>query len=274
MGNIMNTFKSAGKAIMMGAIRALWQPGKFAAQQAIKLIPEGRFREAGSGILNAMDAWVMGRDKEWDALAPNYVDIGGKGGIGPTGSGITADGISFHHGSGSWRAFVEVLQRNNIPYQNLGTYANRGTKYGTPSMHAQNRAMDFGGSQMQLQRINHALYDAFKPHLHELIWTGPNSRNVYRGKDHTFRPDIAADHRTHVHASMAQGGRFKVPRVPGGVNVNISEGRQGEMFQVLPVDDAETGGTILQFYGDLSFPNITNGGDAKELIDNLKALAT
>jgi hypothetical protein len=82
------------------------------------------------------------------------------------------------------------------------------------------------------------------------------------------------DHKTHVHASMAQGGRFKIPRVPGGVNVNVSEGRQGEQFQVLPVDDDATGGTILQFYGDLSFPNIRSGEDAKELISNLKALAT
>ena len=162
----------------------------------------------------------------------------------------------------------------NIPYTNLGTYAARPTASGGRSYHNYDRAMDFGGTQAQLQRIDHALYDAFAPHLHELIWQGPNSRNVYNGKDHSFRSDIANAHRTHVHASMAAGGRFYIPNVPGGVNLNVSEGRSGEQVQILPVDDKAMGGTAIVINGNLEFPNVRSGEDAKDFIENLKALAS
>ena len=87
-----------------------------------------------------------------------------------------------------------------------------------------------------------------------------------------FRSEIMNDHITHVHASMARGGRFQVPHVPGGVNVSMSEGRQGEQFQILPVDD-QTGSTTIVINGNLEFPNVTDGTDAKDFIENLKALA-
>ena len=85
------------------------------------------------------------------------------------------------------------------------------------------------------------------------------------------------EHRNHVHASLAAGGRFYVPRVPGGVNVRISEGRAGEQFQVLPVDSSsrgDGGGNTYNFYGDLEFPNITDPDDVEEFLENLKALTS
>jgi hypothetical protein len=272
LDRIMGGLASAGKAIAKGALKLLWIPGKAAADAAVKLIPEGTFRNAGAGIVRAVDNWVMGRDKEWDSLADSYAPTAS--GVGNAGSGATAAGIPINFGPKSWFAFTTLLNRMHIPYTNLGTYANRNTaRTGNLSWHALDRAMDFGGTQAQLQKIDHALYDAFKPYLHELIWTGPNSRNVFKGQDHTFQADIANDHKTHVHASMAQGGRFFVPRIPGGVNVNVAEGRSGEQVQILPVDDAASGGTTIVINGNLEFPNIKNGGDAKDFLQNLRALA-
>ena len=173
-------------------------------------------------------------------------------------------------------AYVHVLRKRKkdaIPYTNLGTYGVRNTRRtGNLSWHALNRAMDFGGTPANLLKVNHALYDAFKPYLHELIYTAPGARNVFNGKDHTFRSDIAGDHTTHVHASMARGGRFNIPNVPGGVNLNVSEGRSGEQFQILPIDD-QSSGTTIHINGNLEFPNIRSGEDAKDFIENLKALA-
>jgi len=276
MDSIMKKLSAAGEWIAKGAIKALWVPGKLIAQTAVDAIPNKFFKDAGSGMLRAVDNWVNGRDQEWDALAPNYPSgptSAIPGATGPTGSGATAAGIPITHGPGSWKAFTTLLQGMGIPYTNLGTYASRPTAGGNPSMHNYDRAIDLGGSQMQLQRIDHALYDAFAPYMHELIWKGPDARNVYRGKDHVFTPAIANAHTTHIHASMATGGRFHIPNIPGGVNLNVSEGRSGEQVQILPVDDNAMGGTAIIINGNLEFPNVKNGTDAKDFIDNLKALA-
>lgn len=74
----------------------------------------------------------------------------------------------------------------------------------------------------------------------------------------------------HIYA-MANGAYVKGGQ--GGVLAHIGEGRRDEL--VLPIDsrvNGLTGGREIHFHGDLSFPNITDGGDAKELIDNLEAL--
>ena len=55
--------------------------------------------------------------------------------------------------------------------------------------------------------------------------------------------------------------------------MNIAEGRSGEEVQILPVDDTTTGGTTIIINGNLEFPNITDGDDAKNFIENLRALA-
>jgi hypothetical protein len=218
---------------------------------------------------------VSGRSNEWDKLVPEVSTApgGGPAGTGNTGSGATAAGIPLTFGPGSWHAFVTLLNRMGIPYTNLGTYGNRPTALGKHSMHQDDRAMDFGGTQAQLQAIDHALYDAFKPYLYELIWKGTDARTVYRGVDHTFTPAVLNPHTGHVHASMAAGGRFNIPRIPGGVNLNVAEGRSGEQVQILPIDERSAGGTTIVINGNLEFPNITNGNDAKDFLDNLRALA-
>jgi TP901 family phage tail tape measure protein len=76
----------------------------------------------------------------------------------------------------------------------------------------------------------------------------------------------------HVTA-LARGGRFSVPRSPGGVHMMVSEGTSGEQVQVLPYEAAASGdGRTLNFYGDLSFPNITDPDDAEKFIKNLEGL--
>lgn len=75
-----------------------------------------------------------------------------------------------------------------------------------------------------------------------------------------------------IDAALASGGMV-VPRRPGGTNLLVGEGRHSEKVQVLPLrgGDDEKGKT-LNFYGDLSFPNITNGDDANDFVENLKSL--
>ena len=142
------------------------------------------------------------------------------------------------------------------------------------------RAIDLSGPEGMVnfsassERIAAAIYTAFKGQLHELIWGGTQKYNVFGGKDHSYSGTLMREHYNHVHASLQHGGRFYVPNVPGGVNLNIAEGRSGEQVQILPVDDNQGGGTTIVINGNLSFPNVTNGSDAKNFLENLKALAT
>jgi TP901 family phage tail tape measure protein len=260
----MDGIAGAGRAIVNGAVRAAWLGPSQLARAAIDIMPEGFFKGAANSLFNVADSWVTHLGKEWDAqsalrIAPPVAD-----------------------GPGSWQAIVDFLRANGIPHKILSTYrpgaVTRNT--GKPSWHGMNRAIDLSGPEGMInfspstEAIAKAIYGAFKGQLHELIWGGTQAYNVFNGASHNYSSALMKEHYNHVHASLASGGRFYVPRIPGGVNLNIAEGRSGEQVQILPVDDAATGGgTTLVFYGDLSFPNITSGDDAKELISNLKALA-
>lgn len=71
---------------------------------------------------------------------------------------------------------------------------------------------------------------------------------------------------------LATGGMVR--RRTGGTLLRVGEGRHDEKVQVLPVHKSNSeGGNVLNFYGDMSFPNIKDGDDAEEFVDNLKALA-
>lgn len=73
--------------------------------------------------------------------------------------------------------------------------------------------------------------------------------------------------------AFAAGGRFNVPHTPGGTNILVGEGSNNEQVQVLPyVPNGDGDGKTLNFYGDLSFPNITDPDDAEEFIKNLEGL--
>ncbi len=59
--------------------------------------------------------------------------------------------------------------------------------------------------------------------------------------------------------------------------MNVGEGGKREAIVPLPnsLRIGEDGmGKTFNFYGDLSFPNITSGDDAEEFIRNLETLAS
>lgn len=72
--------------------------------------------------------------------------------------------------------------------------------------------------------------------------------------------------------SLAKGGYIN--RKIGGTLVRVGEGRTDEAVVPLPNGMSDLkGGSTYNFYGDLSFPNITSGDDAKKFLDNLASLA-
>jgi hypothetical protein len=78
---------------------------------------------------------------------------------------------------------------------------------------------------------------------------------------------------------LANGAIVKARR--GGVSARIGEGLNDEAIVPLPRDyrsnllnkGTDSGKKEYNFYGDLSFPNITDPADAKTFLENLDALA-
>lgn len=260
---------AVGGVIKKGAVLALWKPLKFGIEAAMNLIPVEFIKKIGKSTLNAVDAWVSGGSAAWDEEALRRVPK-----------------LPDEAGPGTWGVILQMLRSRGIPYKFLSGFrpgaVTRNT--GQPSWHGKNRAVDIGSaygrfpesySPAELLNINHAIYDAYKPRLLEMIYGGPGAKNVFRGKDHTFSSALMREHINHVHVALARGG-FVVPRTPGGSIFRIGEGMHDEAVQVTPLHGQSPtgeGGRELNFYGDLSFPNITNGDDAEEFLRNLEALA-
>jgi hypothetical protein len=263
--------KMAGDAIgkglgllKTGAIKAIWEPVKAGVNQIINQIPTQFFKSAGRGMLNMVDSWIRGTDSAYETAVANQT--------GPTP----------HDGPGSWGVIPPFLARLGIPFKILSTYRPGATTRftGARSWHALNRAIDLSGpsgmvnyNARDLLAINQAIYQGFKPYLKELIYGGPGAKNVFRGQDHTFSSTLMREHINHVHAALARGG-FVVPRRPGGALLQMGEGLYNERVQVMPLDGRhDGGGDTYNFYGDLSFPNITKPDDADKFLSNLEALA-
>lgn len=75
---------------------------------------------------------------------------------------------------------------------------------------------------------------------------------------------------------MAQGGSI-VNKTPGGVRMIVGEGIHDERVTVEPLRGGSSGSdgdgdTTNNFFGDMSFPNVRDGNDAKEFIHNLEVL--
>jgi hypothetical protein len=68
-------------------------------------------------------------------------------------------------------------------------------------------------------------------------------------------------------------GGIVLPR-PGGTLVRLGEGSGAEMVQPLRHDGTYGESTVNNFYGDLSFPNITKPSDAKKFLTNLENVGT
>jgi hypothetical protein len=259
-----NGLGAVGGFLKDKAIATLWAPIKFLAKNALKLIPEGMIRDVGNSVFGAIDGWVTGADSAWNETAAARTPPEAR------------------HNSGSWTAITAMLRQFGVPFKILSTYRPGATTRftGAQSWHALNRAIDLSGpggminySPRDLLRINHAIYDAYKPHLMEMIYGGPGAKNVFRGRDHTFSSELMREHINHVHAAMARGG-FVVPRTPGGSLLRVGEGLHDEAVQVTPLHGQGTGdGNTIHFHGDIVLPNIKTEHDAERLLANLESLA-
>jgi TP901 family phage tail tape measure protein len=119
----------------------------------------------------------------------------------------------------------------------------------------------------------------WSPHIHAI--PGPSAGSAAGSGPWQFSDYIARGGMKQSMTSpwgLARGGIVKARR--GGVMTLLGEGMRDELVTPLPnqwrdgllTHKPGGGDTINNFYGDLSFPNITTGDDAQTFIDNLKSI--
>lgn len=104
----------------------------------------------------------------------------------------------------------------------------------------------------------HALANAM---LNQIGWKIPRAIGLHASNG-VYDWVKGAKHGAYVRGSM------------GGSLLNVGEGGVGHDEAVVPLDQGDwPGGNTYNFYGDLEFPNITDGSDAQDFLDNLESLA-
>lgn len=238
-----------GGKLKEGALRAVWEPLKRVAKTIIdKAIPHQWFKDIANSIVDAIDKFVKGGEQEISENAAPDI---------PRNAG--------------WRRMWQVLeQRWGGPHSAL--WKSSDYRPGDPGWHGKGKALDFGyGASPGAGTLQVAKWVAENyPNSLELIHT-PMGFGIKNGS--VVAPYARADHYDHIHWAMANGGLIKGGM--GGVLAHIGEGSHDELVTPLPsnFDLTDMGKKEYHFHGDLSFPNITSGDDARDLIDNLKALA-
>ena len=214
---------------------------------------KGVARYIGGGVVD----WIAGIDREM----PKVPELG-------TGIGYQA----------MWKAVS-----NQFPWARLtsGYRAGATTATGNPSYHASGRAVDVAGSgfmdQGQMLQMNKWIYDNYKAQTKELIYSGPNSKQINNGRDHYYSGITRSNHWDHVHWAMDNGGflnqGWNQPIFNGtGKPEIVSPERLMRRIVREEVQRSGGGDRNITFTGDLSFPNVKDGNDAEDFVRNLETM--
>lgn len=237
--------------IKKGAAMAIFGPVNEAAKVLINAIPFEIARETAHGIRETMYNWV----RDTDDKIPDAPQVSNMGMM-------------------TWASMWAAL-RSKFPDARLHSSYRPGsiTATGNRSYHSMGRAIDVSPRM----DIFNWLRDNYG-NSRELIFSPAGNRQLRNGNNHMYTGVTRSMHWDHVHWAMQQGGLIPslgnggiVHPTPGGTLVRLGERGQAEAVQPLPRDFSN--GKTYNFYGDLSFPNITDPADAETFIKNLEALA-
>jgi TP901 family phage tail tape measure protein len=222
-------------------------------------------REVGKYSIDQVEAWVDGVDNAFNDIVKN--SLGGKGiqdalafaksqvGKPYQWGGVGPDGYDC---SGFMSALTNVI-RGKSPYSRVGstgTFPWAGFTSGVAPIQG---AFTIGSSPSYSGGIGHMAGTLAGVNVESSggigVHIGPGARGY---NDSGFSE--------HAYLAMKAGG--VALRRSGGTPIIVGDGRYDDWRAANPKS-----GNNLHFYGDLSFPNITSGDDAEQLIENLNNLA-
>lgn len=260
-------------AVRKGAVMAAFAPFLSAANQVIGLIPSKVVRDGATKIKNDLYNWAKGENDKYDAKIAAQEAAQGMSGAGNA-------------------AVSGARQANRQIVQDKAT--GRGWGAGSQWSDLASLVQKESGFNHLAQNPTSTAYGLFQ--FLNGTWAGTGIAKTsdpglqteaglrYIKSRYGTPSDAWAFHRKNNWyesggvLNLAQGGLIK--HTPGGVLARIGEGRYDEevsdvggKVQVLPLDGKGSGGDTYEFYGDLSFPNVTNGDDAQDFLDNLASLA-
>lgn len=273
-GGILGTLGDAWDAIVRGAknvwgsiSQALADPGAFlrgVIKTAVGAIPglngfDGPMAEAVAGVAT----------KPVDALTGWIRSLFGAGSEGGGAKPVPGAGVGY-------QAMTQMLGAMGLPGARVTSSVRPGAKvagYGVQSFHALGRAIDIAGPNMM--GIFNALDAAYGGRSQELLYTPAGARQILRGGRRGNTSGVtAANHYSHVHWAMADGGI--VPTlydtggdVPPGLSIVANKTRKPEATVTNQfIEDVKsmsrTSGPVVDARG------ATFGADAGDIADELQ----
>ena len=240
-------------------------------------------------MIKEMKEWVKGSEQALGKSIDKYTV--------PTGGNVSLDPVANGNGTSSWKGgtftnqFISAMQKAEQLAGSSMSVMQGGfrptTSYSGTSHQAD--AVDIRPNNAligAMRRVGIAAGDrtglgSWAPHTHAV--PGPGAGRAGGSAIWQFQDYMARGGMNQSYSSpwgLEEGGI--VSRTQGGVKALLGEGRNDEAVVPLPRNwksagsgpfGESSGGDEINFYGDLSFPNITNPDDAHDFIENLKALA-
>lgn len=253
-GGDIEKWVGAAKAVARTIIEKAWP--KFSVPNHFGGIPPAGLNAAREGVL---DFFV----EEQQKLQAKRATVLGPGpGVGfGAGGGASVMGLT-QQAQAMLNFILAAVPGTRMTSGYRSPAANAGVGGAKQSLHMQGKAVDLVGNMGQIFSVLWANYSALG--LQELIYMHNNIKN---GQRINYAPN---DHFDHVHAGVYDRGGY----LPTGLSMAYNASRRAE--RVLSPSETrayEGGGSrTFNFYGDLSFPNITDADDAEEFISNLEAM--
>lgn len=271
-GDVWNGIKGTGEKVADKAISVAYSPFSNIADRLIGDIPWKYAREMAKGMKSEVDKWVKGSD---DALG-----LGNAAQAALVGNIKSKSGVNMNMNKDFLERYAAYNNEMGNPFtvvSGLRTYAQQVALYAAYLNGTGNLAAKPGTSRHESgYALDHApgtnfatrYMDAAKKHgLHYPVRSP-------QAEDWHIEPIVRAMEGQIL--NMAKGGRFIARPQPGGQLVRVGEGGKAERVTVEPLTSLKKdgGGTTVNIYGNLEFPNITDADDAETLIDNLRDLSS
>lgn len=254
--------------IRKGIVTAAFQPFLAAADAVIGQMPDGFYKDTANAIKNDIYNWVKGTSSKAQKDAGPAVGPGGN----PTSAAFKANqaigqsiASAYGWGSGSeWNAYNSLVMGES-GWNQYATNPSSGA-YGIPQALPGNKMASEGADW----KTNPST---------QIKWMMGYITARYGDPVHAYSQWLART--PHWYEAGGKIPALKdgayIRRRAGGTIVRVAEGMNDEAVVPLPRGSGSGkpgfGETHLHFHGDLEFPNVKDGNDAKAFVENLKGLS-
>lgn len=300
LGDVANAVTGTVVNVADAAFDKVQDAGKFAmentmkpffalAREAAEMIDWKIGEQAAKGAINVVEDWIKGAQKVYTNQFEEAAQSMGGGDVFVPDPGNPRGLTTWNGGTFTNKFVAHMIKAQQLANDTVRVMQGgfRPTTSYSGTSH-QGDAVDFQVSNALInafRRVGIAAGDrtglgSWAPHVHAVPGPGAGyaaGSAVWQFQDYLARGGAAQS--LNSPWGLAEGGIVR--RKAGGTLITAGEGGSDEAVIPLPPNWRTSvfgngrgeGTTVIEINGDLSFPNIENGDDAKAFIENLKILA-